>query len=314
MKNKALIFFLSVTAVVLLISAVLQLLTPNNPIVLNEFMTEKSSNFQSNFSTFEFVESSFVPPSRFEIFNSELANQYQSIFSELQSFFNLKPHPQVSTLYTGPEYSAIVVNQTGEITISPTETLVNYTPQTLNLELALATAKSLVKEAIPSSSLSEITQDIAFFEWGGELYFETDQALAQVAQIPFSFVVNDYPVFLDKSFSYPLSITATNDKVLKITISPVSIKVLSSFFKNSISLQQAQKNIESGDYVVISYGDLLEVSTDLLKLNSVLLEFEKIEYRHVLESDQLVPFYVFNGVATGNNRNTTPITIITPAI
>jgi hypothetical protein len=314
LANKTVVLVFIITAVIVLLSSIARLLTPNNPIVLEEFMVEKSSNFVSNFATFQFGDPLVQIPTSFTVYNISLNNQLVLYLNQLQEYYELVPHEQVENLYIGPEYSATLTPQSNVISLSLTNPLDDYTPPPLNLETIVQDTSEVMKNTFPSLNLTAVESAIQYYDWDLDLYNESSQLEAKVVRIPFALTVVGYPVLLDKNHAYPAVVTATSNLITKIEVTPIAINIINSFQRNAISANVAEENIKNGEYLVISYGDFTEIEVDLLSLQSVALSLSAIQYRFVPESQQLIPFYVFTGTASGNVQKNVPITIITPAI
>jgi hypothetical protein len=248
------------------------------------------------------------------VYNISLNNQLVLYLNQLQEYYELVPHEQVENLYIGPEYSATLTPQSNVISLSLTNPLDDYTPPPLNLETIVQDTSEVMKNTFPSLNLTAVESAIQYYDWDLDLYNESSQLEAKVVRIPFALTVVGYPVLLDKNHAYPAVVTATSNLITKIEVTPIAINIINSFQRNAISANVAEENIKNGEYLVISYGDFTEIEVDLLSLQSVALSLSAIQYRFVPESQQLIPFYVFTGTASGNVQKNVPITIITPAI
>lgn len=313
-SNKFMIVFFSVTVLVLCISVILRLFTPYSPQSIQEFMNDQSPLFSANFSSFSFSPTQITVPKQLPFYNATIEDAFFNYLNQLQETYNLRQHPNVSSLFIGPDYAVTALLNDNSLVIGLANSPEAYNPDIIDLDTAKNNAQSAINQAFPTLKLSPVEIDIQLYGWNSELYVEVPENEAKVAKIPFSFMLNGYPVLLDKKYEYPAVVTTTNDLVTKIEVTPVITNTTADFQRNTLSEQEAQNQIESGEYVVISYGDFTNGDVDLSTLESVNLTLTSIEYRFVPDSQQLIPFYVFLGNASGENNTSTPLKVITPAI
>lgn len=136
-----------------------------------------------------------------------------------------------------------------------------------------------------------------------------------------SFITNNYsqtvsgiPIVLDVNASFPLSLTVDSDlRITKVVYQPQYIEFYEQSVVNTISINEAIKNINRNQGAVISaFG----TETAFFTLDSVTdgtMDFVDLEYRVLPDNNLAVPYFRFSGNATTGDGNMIEVQIITPA-
>ena len=184
----------------------------------------------------------------------------------------------------------------------------------LELNVAKTTAVDFITNTFPNLKLHLIEKDVDFFtaDVSGE---QAPKDNASVVSFPFTYKVGNYPVFIDKKVSYPITLWINADLKIQKVVFPITLIDLKIIDQaNTISTKQAIKNINDDiGSIISSEADFLDPG-DISEIVSGNLTSVQVEYRLDKEVNLAYPFYRFFGTITNKDNIPMKAEIITPAI
>lgn len=305
-----------IIAVVLLGAGYLfRLLTPTQV----ELQPTLNRNYQGGTTTFEKVTYIGIAPN----FPNELpvatAVNFQplnledrTVKDKLIAQYDLQRHPVVTTLWLSPSYALQEIEATGSYELSNQSFLPDE--KVVDSVKALDTAKSFVEEYFPTSNLLVLEDRIIYRE--ADVHGDVVEAAeAGLVEIPFGYVIEGYPVFLEKSVEYPISVMVNaNNTIQKANFHPYFLEATIDGKIKTLSIPEALANINANKATIISSFYSGFETQSLENITSGALADVQIEYRVSSDTNRIVPYYRFKGQLTNSEGQEFYGEIITPAV
>lgn len=305
-----------IVAVVLLGAGYLfQLLTPAQI----ELQPTLNRNYQGSTSSFDKVTFVGIAPSlpaELSIGTAEnftpLNFEDRSIKQKLVTMYDLQRHPNVDTLWVSPSYTLQEIEATGSYelakqTILPEEEIVDTTK-------APQTAQQFLDTIFPGNNLQIIENKIVYKEADahGDIVDATEAGLVEV---PFGYTIDSFPVYLEKSNEYPVTILVNADnQIQKANFHPFFLTPKIDSKIKALSIPEALANINNNLATIVSSHYEGAESESLESITAGALNSLTIEYRVSVDTKRIVPYYRFSGQLTNDLGQEFYGEIITPAV
>lgn len=181
---------------------------------------------------------------------------------------------------------------------------------------AIEQAQVFVRETFPNLALVPYRDGIVYFQGLDELDPTTQQNAAAM-EIPFTYTVENTPVYLGHNRTAPLSIIMNaRHEVQKVVFQPGFFDFVPTETRLAvIGLDVALENINNKNEAVVVGA--FEEETGVFTLNEISsgeLTSVQLEYRADLDSGIAYPFYRFIGTLTNQDNQLITAEIITPAV
>ncbi len=314
-QNKWLVGVVIFSAVSLVITAVLRLLTPQETTVpQTELVTTNYTGDASVFNNIRFVGS---PPAAVDSLPIAIVEPSQTtmeyVRTQLIDQRGLEPVAGSEGLWRSAEfelsYSEYFDRYDFYSLYIPEEIVIADT------NLAIDNAQEFINEVFPNLDLVVQRENILYYDGLTELD-PTDRANAVVMEAPFVYTIENIPVYLGHDQLAPLTIMINGQhEVQKVSFKPEFFSFVTTSQKLPlVDLAVAIDNINNNQASIISAGSEQGGTFSLAEIDSGELNEVRIEYRADLESGAVYPFYRFSGELITSGQQTIKAQIITPAV
>lgn len=334
---------LVVASLFVLIAGVVRLFTPREvEIEKTSFSNTNANGSVSSFSNILYVGPEISTPNSLPVFsveeNTALSNQ---VLPVLRETYSLRPVPNVENawrsqsanlvkdVYSG-EYSLFLsytetnnpltadsvseddVDQLAEVFLQNPEN--NLVTEAEAIEIASNTLESL----LPAVRLSPLKNEVIQLSKHADPYYSEENTIDDdfVYAIPFTYLLNDYPLYLGKNYAQPFVVTVSDiGQVLSLRFFETLVSVSLVSEKPVVSVDQSLVAINQNDVASIIKTEL-DVSQEI-SLNTIqsgTLEEVSLEYRYDDVLGLAYPFYRFRGQITNQDELTYTVELITPAV
>ncbi len=182
----------------------------------------------------------------------------------------------------------------------------------VNLNQALKVARPLIKNLF-DAKLEPILTQVSYLNGNADLH-KTEANLARYLKIPFSYMIDGYPLLLEQDNYYPLSLLINGQQeIQKLTFKPMLFSIKKLAEKPTISVAQAIDNINHGSAAIIAAQNKQLFKLNLVNLTQVNLTRVQLEYRRD-KNGLALPYYHFFGEAKNKKGQTFQVEMITPAV
>lgn len=315
-SKKWLFYFLAVLAIIIVVSSILRLLTPQ-PIEIpaTNFVTSNHDQTSTDFEQITYQGPNFEVPNKLSI-ASVLPAQTTPEFSKnsLIKAFALTPHPSLENLWTSTAFALTENTDNQQLTLSSQD--LSPLQGNITQEIALKVAQQFVNEYFPNLKLQPQTDSIAFLSAANEHYQQVSPDEAAQITIPYSFQIESLPVYFEHQDQLPFMVTVNSKpQIQKVVFAPQHIELTIIQTVAPISIEKALENINQlnlGSVVKAHLNDPQPL--DISQLKSGRMEKVSLEYRIDSTLNLAYPFYRFTGTATNLAGKEIEVQIITPAI
>lgn len=306
---------LIIAAVLLGAGYLFRLLTPTQ-IPLQPIINR---NYQGSTSTFEKV--TFIGiapnlPAELSVGTAEnfvpLNFEDRTVKEKLITRYDLQRHPAVPTLWMSPTYGLQEIEETGSYELISQVFLPEG--KLVDTVLARQVAQNFVDSIFPENNLQLLFNKIIYrhADVHGDIVEAQD---AELVEIPFGYTIDTYPIFLEKSLEYPVTVIINADnQVQKAVFHPFFLTPKIDGKIETLTLPEALANINSNKATIVSsrYEGFERESLEKIVTGS--MSEITIEYRVSAETKRLVPYYKFSGSLTNDQGQEFYGEIITPAV
>ena len=314
--NRWVLGLLIFIAVGLVVTIILRLLTPAQPIVSKtEFITENQAGGSSEFSNLRFTGTfttavTQLPPASIQ--PSQTTLDY--VQSQLIQDYQLTQVVGLAGLWRGETHVLSYNDGADEYIFYPL-----FTPEEIILpdtNRAIEVAETFVQQTFPNLQL--VSQRSAVKYFGGLLELEaTTRDKAVALEVPFAYTIENVPVYLGHASTAPITIMINSQyEIQKVTFQPNFIDLVPSTQKlRLIDLGQVLDNINSRNEasIIAAHSDTGEFFT-LEEITSGELTDVQLEYRADFTTGLAYPFYRFSGELNTTDGYTIQAEIIAPAV
>jgi hypothetical protein len=318
LNHKWIKILVALAAAGILISAILQLLTPPESAPTPTSLVESDPQTQ-RFEKITFIGPAPAVPSKLEVYKLNSFKQSQSVLDQVVQTFNLELSPHFDYTWVGEEYGLSFIPEENRYTLSRNTGLTSVESQTGTLTLTEVRnqARSFVEQFVqfpPEIRLS--THREQYYSGIYQLVPVENYAEADVVGLDFTLSINDHPVFFATSAQAPFGVLITpNGTITKFEWQPLSFTVEKLKMAESLSLEQALSNInQKNQATIIDAYRQTAGGLDLSQIKEANMRSAVIEYRSDETSGVLYPFYRLTGSAVDADGQSMVLEIITPAI
>lgn len=309
---KALIFF----STILFIAAIIRLLTPpEKKVVESEFVTKNYDKTISSFKKVTWLDTNKTIPEKLLLYQqSNEINLVDYLVNELKNQYALVPLEKANNYWMGEEASLnFNVYDKVFVFITFKETTIDDGPQIIKDE-AIQKCLDFFKQYNLDLKLFAKTDEIIYLSSEHD-HQEVSPVDADSLIIPFGYRVGDFELMQQNENNPAFScLINKNYEVGKLVFKEKFYQFEPTLEMNTISLDQAVKNIEKGKASII-YATIGQ--PERLDLNWIetadLTDFE-IEYRFDETTKVAYPFFKFEAAITNSSGVTMQAIIITPAV
>ena len=142
------------------------------------------------------------------------------------------------------------------------------------------------------------------------------QDQARSARAVFGQAINGFPVQINQNQDSAVTVVMKLDgELVKMVILPFINQPQTSDSLPTISVDQALKQIETGEFTIIGLHQLQGSYQNIKSFSRTTFQSVQIEYRLLLKQNQYWPYYRFTGLAfSQNGQPVQEVELITPAV
>lgn len=307
-------YFGGLCALLLIISAVLRVLTPPPiPIHQSPTLTQNYDGTKTTFQNIQFTGNPPQLPTQLSIAKAAPSSlTTEKITGQFIDKFQLKPLAQPPNVWVGKDYSLTKDEGMGFFIL--VKNIPSTSTAVVNKNQALASAQSLLSTFFPNITLSPVLEKIGYLEGGTEPAPTTPEK-AQTMYIPFSYKIDNYPVFYQNQREYPFEVVMNNsNEIQRLFFYPFFYTFSSLEKKAPISIQAAMQNTQNGKASVVGSRADVGGPTQMSQVSSANFTDVSLEYRVDDKSQLAYPFYRFSGSGVDARGKKISLEVITPAV
>ncbi|MBU2543343.1 hypothetical protein KJ707_02175 [Patescibacteria group bacterium] len=301
-------------AIALIVSAVLNVLTPKEKINQTPLTTTNYDQTTSKFSNLSYTGSAIEVPANLDIAQATIINYEKKLRADLIKQFSLK-QIQSFDVWTSEDWALTIEANSGRFILSNQETI-QVSGGTIALSHATAISQKFLDEYLPQYQVTPLAKQVEYFEGQYGDPAKTTANKAQIIKVAFGYEINNYPVFYKNNVDNFIEVYVdVNEKIRKVSFSTVDISLKNVGAKPALSPQTAlQLANQTNQAAIINTGYQTPVKLDLSNIKSGEFSSVSIEYRVDPEQNLVYPFYRFIGSITDTKDQSFPAELITPAI
>lgn len=316
-KQKRWYIILLITSIVaILITVVLRIITPTTiSLKKDEFIRTNNDGSQTRFNNISFSGEIPVLKDTLPIVDIQPSNtSIEYLKQQLIDNHNLKSVENIDGLWKGDNYS-LSYNEQDQNYLFYYNFPVKDSLIT-DKNKAIKVANDYVDQTFSQLPLY-LQQDQIRKLSGLNEFIAADYGAYNLLEIPFTYLVEDIPLYTEHSNHAPLTILINSEyKVQKVIFEPdFFFPVPRERFFKLISLGDALDNINNKQYASIISA--YEKETGVFSLDEIVdgdLTSVQLEYRADLKNNIAYPFYHFSGELINQNNQKIQAEIIAPAI
>ncbi len=316
-KHKWLNYLVIAALVGIVVSAVLQVLTPSSPkIPATDIVTQNVDETSGNFEGVVFTGRKPELPEKLPIFQIKTqSSAEQKIIQQLIEEYGLQQHETRETLWASQSYTLSLNQQEQQIILAQIPEEGGRAQPGISLEPALSTAQNFVDKVLLEENFQAFSNDVKYLS-GSYHLTSAEPENATLVEIPFSHQLDSRPAFTEQQESWPVTVIVNgNGEIIKAVLTTRMYNFEKSFEAQAITIDEALENINEknlGSLINIFQKQFEPVS--LAKISSGKLGEVVVEYR-IDEGAQLsYPVYKFTGEFEGAGDNYFRGQLLTPAI
>jgi hypothetical protein len=318
-KNHWLIVFGIFLCLLIVFSAVLRLITPQNNVVIPSIPQPVTKTVkQTDFSGAEITLT--ATPSAFLANLPVFATQTTAVsLSQLAQNFNLQPTDQADTWQSADKSSYLSQDiYSKRLSYSNFHYLGDSDPalqKIVNKDDAIRTAANFVQNQLHLNNLAPDPNKINYLATGYEVYPTTSDQ-ANIVEISFAYQVNGMNVYSDNDLFAPLvvSVDSTN-KVVSFSMSENMITSATQISRViTLPIEEIRNEILAGNVGLIQIVSSTSDGFQIKNLKSLTIDSVQLEYRLSSGSNQIIPYYRLHGVAANLQGSVSKLELITPAV
>ncbi len=318
--NKRISFTALVTIsvlVILSISAFLKVITPQKEkVVANDFALKNYDQTKSFFKKISFSGNAIIVPETFNLYKSQNSSGLSDALADrIIKGYDLLPDEKIPNYWVGTNNSLIKNNYDQNYVFnSATSKEDSKEYSSIIAEEAISICLNFYKKYNLVVPLIPQRENIIYLNTSFEQNI-VEPKLATFLQIPLTYELDGYKVFLENKNDFPFFCRVNNFYELeRITFRDFFEKFDLIKQLPSITVDQAVSNIKSGTSSIISAESKIVSSIDLNWINEADLYSVEIDYRYDDVLKIVYPFYKFRAKLTNSAGINIQATIITPAI
>lgn len=298
---------------IIIVTYIIQLLTPPvaSPVVESTIVTQNFDQTTSDLSaiTFSGNELNITSPAKI-VKTSPVINESVLVNTVIET---LQLQQVSEGIWENDSWKLLHVKNPGYYELLNKKKTDSF--KTVEKNQAINLAQNFVVNTLKVQNHSPIDQSLTFYSGLVELK-ETNEFKANIIQIPFSYTVDGYPVYVGQQQALPIRIMVnSNQEITKVTFNPLPFEYAALENVNPISVDQAVNNMNEKNLGSFIYAYKPEfTAVDLSSAITGTLKTVSFEYRYDEQKQTIYPFYRFTGTLQENNGTPFEAEIITPAI
>lgn len=306
---------LGLAVTLILVSLLIRWLTPaRQPLVETSFMYTNSDLTQTQFLDVRYEGQFPVFPAQLPYFLTRDTFSAPQFVAKLSAQYQLSPDPSNPNLWRNALGQRLLYSDlTQQYQLFLTQDAASGNAKALD-ELTMQ-AQTAITTAVGSTYLQPIQNEVRFYSSGFEALEPTTFDQAGVVVVPFSYMIESYPVHFQKAAALPFAVAISKSgTIMSITFSPLQLTMSELGQKQIVSQSEALRNVRGGKAAVIAAFQETSGKLDITTLKSIVFNEAKLQYRFDPNNSYTYPFYVLSGTATTAQGKQTSIEVLTPAI
>ncbi len=304
--------------ILLIISAILRVLTPPPvQIPTTALTTTNIRNLPASFHNLTFSGSPIHIPNQLSIAKiTSLSALSPDVINKIVTDFNLQLAAAATPdSWSSKDYTFYLDTSSNDyFFLKNSSQLTQAQPPLVNADQATQVAQNFVQKYFSNQSLSVQKDGIQYLIGDADVE-QSPPNKATLILIPFSYTIDNTPVFIGNKASFPLSVLVDgSNQIVKVEFSSTALSYQLLQKNNLISLDRAIQNINNQKAAVIAAGNTQPGALDLSNIQSGNLQKVWLEYHTDDKNGLIYPFYRFRGNVTDNKNNSYFIELITPAV
>lgn len=300
--------------VTLMISAVLNVLTPEDTVDSTPLITTNYDQTTSNFSNLTYDGPGVDIPINFNIAQVKISDYKEKLKTDLISQFNLKQIEDYD-VWTSDSW-ALTIEGVNRFSISNNQKTIPSLKGTISLAQATTIAQKFLDKYLPQYQVASLSNQAEYFEGQYGDPAKTIAGKAQAIKVVFGYAIDDYPVFYENSANNFIEIYVNaNEEITKASFSTIDVSLENTEVRASLSLRIALELAnQTNQAAIINTGYESPAILDFTNITSGKFDSVKIEYRVDPTQNLVYPFYRFSGFITNDKNQLISVELITPAI
>lgn len=308
--------------ITIVVTIILQLLTPNTPAPVIVQTTASKKNIDGSFSSFSGLTYTGPLPSSspktLPLVTLRLSDELiTTIKNSLVNEYDLKPNPELVETWIGEDYLLSRNTNNAEYIFDQRQ---QFQPianaPALELANAQAAAEIFINDTLHIPNLTLLPNKTTFYKLDGFHLETVEQAIADLVELNYSWTISGIPVYLPNKFQSSVKLTLDkNNHVFKLSF-PLSLPTFEPATTEAklISIPMAVQQLNSGNGSILNADLVNATSFDVTSITSGNLNKVSLEYRVDPELNLAVPYYRFEGLIKNKQGNTYQAQLITPAV
>ena len=316
-QNNLLIYLGIFVAIALIVTAILRVLTPQEEQVIeSDFVIENYDKSETTFKKVAFMGDPIELPKSFAVFRPiTTENKADNLAEKIIKDFSLVQQENKKNYWVAEGYN--LINRTSEneyVFYNLTETNISSQSASIDLNKAIQNCENFLQSYDVDLKMEAQKDEVIYLGEGLEPQ-ETTIEEAVEAQIPFTQMIGDHPVFYlnEKDFPFQCAVNR-NEEIRDFVFKDLLYKFEEVKELNSISIDKAVNNISNGKASIISAKSQIAEILDLTYIQRAELNSVSIDYRFDNKLQILYPFYHFQADITNIDGLNIKAEIITPAV
>lgn len=308
--------------ITIVITIVLQLLTPKTPTPIIVQSTASKKNIDGSFSSFSGLNyTGQLPtssPKTLPLVSLRLSDEViQNIKNKLVSTYNLEKNPELTETWISDAY---LLNRNTNSAEYIFDQIAAYEPienaPALDTTSARSTAENFITQTLQLTGLTLLDNKTIYYKMEGPHYDQTTAPLADLVELNYSWTIEGIPVYLPNKYQASIKFLIDTENNIKKLSFPLSIPSFEPATTSVplISIPAAMQQLNSGNGSVLA-ADLLDANSfDVTEVISGNFNRVSLEYRVDPDLNLAVPYYRFEGLIKNKQGATYQAQLITPAV
>jgi len=300
--------------ITLIISAILNILTPEEQVASTPLINTNYDQTRSQFSNLTYTGPAIEVPNNFSVTQVRITDYKQEIKPKLIDQLGLKEIKDYD-IWTNEDWGLTIDEDTNRLSVSSQA----FTPslsKKITYSEATVVAQEFLQRYLPQYQVTPIPGQAEYFEgqFGDPAKTTTHQA--KIIKIAFGYTIDNYPIFYKNNIDNFVEIYVDSNKnIRKASFSTNDVSLEKTDTKPSLSPQLALELAnQTNKAAIINTGYESPVVLDFSNIISGEFNSVLIEYRVDPEQNLAYPFYHFSGTLVDDQNQPFSGEIITPAI
>jgi hypothetical protein len=309
-------------AITIVVTIILQLITPSSPTPVIVQSTASKKNIDGTFSSFSGLSyTGQLPTSSPKTLplvslrlSDELPNQIKAF---LIAEHKLTQNPELPDIWMGEEYLFSRNNNNAEYIFNKrrrSEPIENA--PAIDIVTAQTVAENFIAQKLKIDNLKLLDNQTAYYKVEGSHFEDISSPLADIIEFNYSWTIQGIPVYLPNRFQSSVMLSLDkNNEIVKVSF-PLTLPAFEPATINVpvISIPAAMQQLNSGNGSVLNADLVNATSFDVAEVVSGNLNRVSLEYRVDPDLNLAVPYYRFEGLIKNKQGSTYQAQLITPAV